>query len=173
MKDFTLLAEDAGARAPIVLPIPSNDDPTEFPGTVSAETGTFLLLMRAAAFSEEDMPDVDISTEMYERAETELLGDGAQRLLDLGISPHLRQWVVSVLTVWHLLGREAGEAAWDLGPNGMQGKASPRATSPKTGGRTSKGATSASTRSPARTPRPRSAGASSARPATPRARRTG
>jgi len=169
VKDFTLLAEDAGARAPIVLPVPSNADPTEFPGSISAETGKVLLLLRSGVLDQ----DVDITPEQYLQVEADLLGDGAERLAELGISPMIRQWIVSVLTVWHLFGREAGEEAWDLGPNGMAGKASPRATSPKTGGRTSKGATSASTRSPARTPARRTAGGSSAPRATQPARRTG
>lgn len=162
MKDFLQLAEDAGARAPIVLPIPTAADPTTFPGTVSAETGMLMLMFQQSAQAGRSGDEIDISPEQMARMEADLLGEaGAARLEALGVVGVMRQHVISTLTVFHLAGREAGEEAWDTTP-GTLGKASRPAMSPKKGGPSSKKAGSARTRSTVQPSTARTAGASSA-----------
>lgn len=143
---FRDLTEVMGVREPKVLPVKGRM--IEFPGTVSARCGQVMLMMvRAgqAADSEEDglaavaelIRTGEIDPDDASRLEREVIGPEAMtELLELEVSQDELTRIVSTLTVWHLAGQEAAEAAWE-GKAPAPARAVRRATSRRTAGSSS------------------------------------
>lgn len=112
---FRDLTEVLGSE-PKVLPIRGTD--VEFPGRISARTGTLLLKLQEEVEAGNDVVDDlvasgIITAEDAIEIEDDLLGDGRRVLDEMGVVGQMRQRVVETLTAWHLGGEEAAIGVWE------------------------------------------------------------
>jgi hypothetical protein len=150
---FRDLDDFLGEAKPIELPIRGKT--YSFPGTISARTGLLLHRLTNKADKVDDMSQADaeelLGKELLGDAEhddlrSELLGDAELQMARDGLTSAHVDHVFRTLMVWHLVGPEQAEKAWNsVGEAPAPNRAARRATARKTRSRASTaGSTSAS-----------------------------